>query len=403
MSQQKPSYVTAVTWPSIFALLLVVAATLSAVYSYHLLQSANAPRKAQGNDFEPQLLLITNERNVAANVQVSYYAKGYKSSIGSLTVEGKHPGTFPIGISYLQISFSGGRPGTTLEYSLLFNQVAESNVSGVPVADSRNLPENPVSLGVAGSQVVGNCTLPEDTKFAQLFFGAVPVGSDGTAATQIAGLLKDQHPYLAAGDSDIVNVVEFLPTSAATNAGSITSCKWLFPDSPYLGGVQWYSPILTGSVQVGRLSAGYTVQGSNPVLENLSSLYWQFSGPTAINYILTDDSIERKASDELFLAGVLGALATGFGVEFLKTCFELRSEVSDVREKRKAKDEKEQDQRQREKERVENAREREIYRDALTRIANGKPASQQDFVVVLKFTGMRDVCRRIAYVFRKSR
>ena len=205
----------------------------------------------------------------------------------------------------MQISFSDGQPGTTLEYSILFNQDAEADVSGLPFANSRDLPQNPISPGSPGSQVIGNCGLPENTKFAQTMFGAVPVASDGTADTQIAGLLNNQLPYLATGDTDIFNVMEFLPTASATvTANAVTGCKWLFPDSPYLGGVQWYSPeTLTGSVEIGTLQNGYTVQASNPSLEDLSTLYWEFRGPTAINYILTDNSIARGAGEDLFWAG----------------------------------------------------------------------------------------------------
>jgi len=76
------------------------------------------------------------------------------------------------------------------------------------------------------------------------------------------------------------------------------------------------------------------VQSSNPVLADLSSLYWDFSGPTSINYILTDGSITRRAGDDLFLAGVLAAAAAGLAVEFLKSIFELHTKIVEVREGR---------------------------------------------------------------------
>jgi hypothetical protein len=122
----------------------------------------------------------------------------------------------------------------------------------------------------------------------------------------------------------------------------------------------------------------YTVQVSNPALEDLSSLYWEFSGPTAINYILTDNSVARDASDKLFLAGVLGALAAGFFVEFLKTCFELRSDVADVREKREILKQKEDEKKEREKDRAEQQREREKDREALTRIITDHRVERPD-------------------------
>ena len=57
-----------------------------------------------------------------------------------------------------------------------------------------------------GREVIGNCSLPENTKFAQLIFGGVTATSNGNASTQMAALLNNQHPYLAAGDTDIVGL-----------------------------------------------------------------------------------------------------------------------------------------------------------------------------------------------------
>lgn len=360
MPQQKPSYATFITWTAAFSLLVLAAAGVSAWYSIHLLRSADTPREAQGSDFQPRMLLITNEQHVVANVQLSYYANGYSSTIGSLTLEGGHPGTFPVGIRYLQISFSGAQPGKSLEYSILFNQDAESDIYGVPFANSRNLPQNPVSPGSPGPEVIGNCSLPENMKFAQLVFGAVTATSNGNASTQMAALMNNRHPYLATGDTDIVNVMEFLPTSADTaTAGTVTGCKWKFPDSPYLGGVQWYTPAtLTGAVNIGALQGDYTVQAANPALQDLSSLYWEFSGPTAINYILTDNSVTRQAGDDLFWAGILAALATGFLIEFIKTGYELHGEIAEVREKRTEFAEREDEKKERETERADHRKER---------------------------------------------
>jgi len=353
MPPQKPSYVTAVTWPSIFALFFVVGSVVSAIFAFHLLGSADMPRKPQGADYRPEIMLITNDRHVTASLKLSYYG-GYSSSVGSLTLKGGQPGAFPIDVRYITITFSGGRPGTTLQYALLLNQDAsESNVYGLPFANSRHLPQNPISVGSPGKVIINNCELPENTRFAQIMYGAASVTSNGTADTQIAGRLINQHPYLATGNTDIVNVVEFLPTASAmltTTATADAGCKWLFPDSPFLGGLQWYSPAaLTGSVNIGSLQGEYTVQSSNPTLEDLSSLYWEFSGPTAINYILTDNVITRHASDNLFLAGVFASLATVFGVEFLKACFEIRGGVRDVREKRESLEEREEEKKEREK------------------------------------------------------
>ena len=69
---------------------MIVIAAGTGVYAYHLLQSADTPRKSQGSDSQPRMLLITNERHVIANVQLGYYAKGYNSTIGLLTAEGGH-------------------------------------------------------------------------------------------------------------------------------------------------------------------------------------------------------------------------------------------------------------------------------------------------------------------------
>jgi hypothetical protein len=351
MSARRPSYVTAVTWSLILVLFFAVGAAVSVMLALHLLRSADTPRKPQGADYRPEMMLITNARHVTASLQLSYY-RGYSSSIGVLTAKGGQPGTFPIDVRYMTITFSGGRPGATIQYALLLNQDAsESTVYGLPFANSRHLPQNPILVGSPGKVIINNCELPENTRFAQIMYGSASVASNGTVDTHIAGQLINRHPYLATGNIDIVNVAEFLPTaSSMMSAGA--SCKWLFPDSPYLGGLQWYSPAtLTGSVNIGSLHGDYNVQSSNPTLEDLSLLYWEFSGPTAINYILTDNSITRHASDNLFLAGVFASVAVVFGVEFLKTCFEIRAEVGNVREKREGLEEREEEKKEREKER----------------------------------------------------
>jgi hypothetical protein len=62
---------------------------------------------------------------------------------------------------------------------------------------------------VPGSVVIPNCGLPENTRFAQVLSGDVPIASDGSADTQLAGQLNNQHAYQATDDTDIVNVMEF--------------------------------------------------------------------------------------------------------------------------------------------------------------------------------------------------
>lgn len=403
MSKRKPSYVTAVTWPLVFSLILVAGAVVSGVSSYRLLRDADTPRKAQGGNYQPEMLLVTNERNVSANVQLSYYAGGYRSSIGLLTPYGGLAGAFPQGVRYMSVTFNGGHPGTTLEFAILLNQDAtESNVQGLPFANSRNLPQNPISVGIPGSVIIPNCGLPENTRFAQVLFGGVPVASDGSAATQVAGLVNNQHAYLATDATDIVNVMQFLPTASAT-ASTVTKCKWLFPDSPYLGGVQWYSPALAGSVDIGALPNNYTAQASSPTLEDLSTLYWDFNGPTAINYILTDNSIARQAGDNLFLAGVLAALATGFLVEFLKTCYEIRGAVADVSEKLERRKEREEDARERAKERDQAKNERADERNMLMRIVADQQAGKLNDKSMPKHGSLTSLIRRLSSVVKRGR
>lgn len=391
MSARRPSYVTAVTWPLILVLFFAVGAAVSVVVALHLLRSADTPRKPQGANYRPEMMLISNARHVTASLQLSYY-RGYSSSIGVLTLKGGQPGTFPIDVRYIRIAFSGGQPGTTLQYALLLNQDAsESTVYGLPFANSRHLPQNPILVGSPGKVIINNCELPENTRFAQIMYGSASVSSNGTADTQIAGQLINHHPYLATGNIDIVNVVEFLPTaSSMMSAGA--RCRWLFPDSPYLGGLRWYSPAtLTGSVNIGSLHDDYNVQSSNPTLEDLSSLYWEFSGPTAINYILTDNSITRHASDDLFLAGVFASVAVVFGVEFLKTCFEIRAVVGDVREKREGLEERDEEKKEREKE-----------REAASRQIAALLEARADLVSVLEAAKRPTLTSRIASKFRRS-
>ena len=396
MRAQKPSYLTAVTWPLIFVLFWLAGLATFGILSHDRLQSADTPRKVQGADLQPQVLLITNEQHVTANVQVAYYSGGYTSNIGVLTLQGGHPGTFPVGIRYISITFSGGQPGTTLQYALLLNHDAESNTSGLPAANSRGLPQNPISVGSSGINFnyTGNCLLPENTLFTQVMFAGVPVSSDGSADTQIAGKVVNPHPYLATGSTDIVNVMEFLPTaSAMVTAGASKGCSWLFPNSPYLGGVRWYSPAtLAGSVNIGSLQSDYTVQSATPTLEDLSTLYWEFSGPTAINYILIDNSVAGQASDNLFLAGVFAAVAAGFAVEFLKSCIELRAEIRDVRE-----------QRERLKDRAEGKVEREQEKAILSRLLSAKQEVQPDFITVLQVVSMTTLTRWLASAFKRNR
>lgn len=396
MRAQKPSYLTAVTWPLIFVLFWLAGGVTFGMLSYHRLQSADAPRKVQGTDLQPQVMLITNEQHVTANVQVAYYSGGYTSNIGVLTLKGGHPGTFPVGIRYISITFSGARPGTTLQYAFLLNHDAESNTSGLPEPNSRGLPQNPVSVGSPGVNFTyaGNCTLPENTLFTQVMFSGVPVSSDGTADTQIAGKVMNPHPYLATGSTDIVNVMEFLPTAfAMVTASASSGCKWLFPNSPYLGGVRWYSPAtLAGSVNIGSLQSDYTVQSATPTLEDLSTLYWEFSGPTAINYILIDNSVASQASDNLFLAGAFVAVAAGFAIEFLKSCVELRTEIRDVRE-----------QRERLKERAEEKMEREKEKVILSQLFSAKRKVQPDFITVLQVVSLTTLTRWLASMFKRNR
>lgn len=172
-----------------------------------------------------------------------------------------------------------------------------------------------------------------------------------------------------------------------------TGCRWLFSNSPYLGGVRWYSPTtLAGSVNIGSLQGDYTVQSATPTLEDLSSLYWEFSGPTAINYILIDNSVVRQASDNLFWAGVLAAVATGFIVEFLKSCFEFRAEIRDVRE-----------QRERLKEKAEEKIEREKEKAALAQLLAIKQEVRPDLVTVVQVVSVTTLIRWLRLAFKRTR
>jgi hypothetical protein len=323
-----------ILWRAILAVFLAAGTITSILGAVHLLDLATTAKQSQGSSYKPQMMVITNERHIAVELQISYWG-GFDASIGNIALTGGRSGSLPIGIRYISIDFSGGRPGSLLQYAVILNEDAnEADVTGEQIVGPTGGRENPISVGRPGGQIAGNCQLPENTTFGQVLYGSTQVAADGSGATSIVGKLANQHAYLTSGQNDIVNVMELLPTTAGMlSAGTGGECAWNMPDWPYLGGVEWYSPIaLSGYLDIGALASKYSVESSEPALEDLSTLYWDLGGPTAINYILIDDAIVRGQGDDLFWAGVLAALGAGLLIESIKSAFEVWGRIREERD-----------------------------------------------------------------------
>ena len=314
-----------ILWRVILSVFLTAGTVAAALGAIHLLQLATTAKQSQGGSYEPQMMIITNERHMAAELQIGYFG-GFDASIGNIALSGRLSGSLPTGIRYISINFAGGTPRSMLQYAVLLNEDAsEADVTGEQIVGPTGGRENPISVGQPGGQITGNCQLPENTEFGQVLYGSTQVAADGSGSAEIAGRLTNQHAYLTSGQNDIVNVMELLPTAAGMlSAGTRGECAWNMPDWPYLGGVEWYSPtVLSGYLDIGTVASKYSVVSSEPALEDLSTLYWELTGPTAINYNLIDNLIVRDQGVDLFWAGVLAALAAGLLIEWFKSAFEL--------------------------------------------------------------------------------
>ena len=197
MRAQKPSYLTAVTWPLIFVLFWL--ARFGYIRKFFTHGSPAALRTRQGRCRAPTFNLsfaITNEQHVTANVQVADHSGGYYLKHRRPdTPRAATPARSLVGIRYIIHTISGGQPGTTLQYALLLNHDAlESNTSRLPAANSRGLPQNPISVGSSGINFnyTGNCLPCRRIRFSRksCFARRTRYPATGSADTQIAGKVR---------------------------------------------------------------------------------------------------------------------------------------------------------------------------------------------------------------------
>lgn len=293
-----------------------VLTVLTGIGAYALFQLSAPDQKASGNDVTPDLLLLTSEHNVGITVSINYYQWDRPSAEG--VAYGPQSGSFPTGAREIQLQFDGGKPRSLLQYAVLLGRDgAESDPVGQQTND--------VYSGTPGGNLSSDC-VAQTAGIVQTLSGQVRLDSQGQATVDTAGALADQHAYLQEGSGDVVGVLDVnSPITDLAASGPGGTC--VFPDWPYLGGILWYSPSsLGGEVSLGQIGSGYSVTSSNPPLTDLSSLSWQVSGPTAISYTLTNDSIEHQQLVESFGAGVVAAVSAALAVEAAKNAIGKASE-----------------------------------------------------------------------------
>jgi hypothetical protein len=281
----------------------------------------SAPQQQpDGNDVTPNMLLLTSERAVAANITIKYY-QWYQSTPEALSF-GPQSGSLPTGSREIQIQFSGGKPNSSLQYSVLLGKNgAEDN----PVGQQNEQ----VFSGSPGGTASSDCVSPQTAGVVQVLYGVIRLNAQGKATVTTVGTLTNQHAYLKDGATDVVGVISVnSPITDLGASGPGSTC--IFPDWPYLGGILWYSPTsLSGEVSIGQVGSNFSVTSSNPSLTDLSSLSWQINGTTSINYTITDNSVVRQQLIESFGAGVVAALAAALAVETVKNAVGKAAEPDD--------------------------------------------------------------------------
>ncbi|MGH3401049.1 MAG: hypothetical protein ACRDRJ_00775 [Streptosporangiaceae bacterium] len=283
---------------------------LGGIGAYILFQLSAPQQRSVGSDVTPDMLILTNQRQVSVYVTVKYF-KSYPTDKSALAI-GSPSGSFPNGTRFIEIQFYGGKPDSRIKYSVLLGRDGGEKS---PVGSQNQQ----FFSGSPGSNYRSDCISPQTSGVVQVLYGELVLNKVGRATADSVGPLANQHAYLADGANDIVGVIDInshITDLATGSAGQ--AC--IFPEWPYLGGSLWYSPAsLSGEVSVGQLGNGYSVTSSNPPLTDLSSLTWQINGATAINYTLTNESLAHRQLAESFLAGVVAALAAAMAVEAAKS------------------------------------------------------------------------------------
>jgi hypothetical protein len=294
--------------PRILRVAIYLILTVASGYAaFILLQFSTPQQQPQGDDVTPNMLLLTSQHGIIASVNIDYY-NSYQSTQEGMSF-GSPSGSLPTGSREIQIQFSGGKPASSLQYSVLLGKNgAEAN----PVGQQNEQ----VFSGTPGG--TSDCVSSQTVGIVQVLYGVLRLDAQGRGTVTTVGRLMDQHAFLKEGASYVVGVIDVnSPITDLGSSGPGNTC--IFPDWPYLGGVLWYSPTsLSGEVSIGQVGGNYDVTSSNPSLTDLSSLSWQINGSTSINYTMTDDTIGRQQLIESFGAGVVAALAAALAVETAK-------------------------------------------------------------------------------------
>jgi hypothetical protein len=295
--------------------------TFGSGFAAFVLFQASAPQQQpNGNDVTPDMLLLTSEHAVSVDITIEYY-QWYQSTPEGLGF-GPQPNSLPTGAREIQLQFSGGKPFSLLQYSVLLGR---DGAEDHPIGQQNEQ----VFSGNPGGTSSSDCVSPQTAGVVQVLYGKVRLNAQGQANITTVGKLINQHAYLKDGANDVVGVIAVnSPITDLAAVGPGNTC--IFPDWPYLGGVLWYSPAsLGGKVSIGPVGGNFNVTSSNPPLTNLSVLSWQINDSTSINYTLTDNSIAREQLIESFGAGVAAALAAALAVETVKNAVGKAAEPDD--------------------------------------------------------------------------
>jgi hypothetical protein len=306
----------AISWA--IPICFLAAALVLFLIMLNLLTSSSTTRELRGGDYAPEMLVLSSQPQVTVVLKINYYVRQVPSDLG--LGFGPAPASFPTGVREIELEFSGGTPGSTLLYNILLSKdAAEKDVTG--------LQEQRVYTGQLTGTISDTCAAAESSaieenlssmNIGQFLYGSVMLNSQGNGTAYTSGELANQHAYLAEGDDDIVNVISINSIATAFTQAN-TECAVTFPQSREIQGVGWYSPrSLDGEVTVGGVGSNYSVESASPALADLAMLSWQVSGPTAINYILLNNSLVQSQSSSLFWAGVLAALTAALLVDGLK-------------------------------------------------------------------------------------